>query len=357
MPEITSKSSILVTGANGYIGVWTVRILLERGYSVRAAIRSEQRGQHLLSHFSAYGDRLKLAIVPDIMKDGAFDEAVEGIEGIVHTASPAVAITGHPDEIIIPAVGGVTGIMHSALKHGTSLKRIVITSSMAAVMYHCDDSVTYSEKDWNETAVAECEQKAENATPIAKYCASKVKAERAAWDFVEKHKSEISWDITVLNPPWVYGPSIQEADKPSALNSSAKYWFDAIVKGEIIALGSTDPLVAPGGGWVDIRDCAEAHVRALERSAAGGKRIIVSAGSPHVWQDFFDTANSLTPQPYQGSLAKGLPGGVKKGKNTVDSRTAHEFLGIEWRSMEQLTRDTLEDFQRRGSEWVVRVGE
>ncbi|EIW83695.1 D-lactaldehyde dehydrogenase [Coniophora puteana RWD-64-598 SS2] len=358
MPEVTNKSStILVTGSNGYIGTWIVRKLLERGFSVRAVVRSEQRGKHLLGSFSTYDDRLELAIVPDLAKEGAFDEVVKGVEGIVHTASPVVAISGHPDEIVKPAVGGVTAILHSALKHGTSSKRVVITSSMAAVEYQSDHPVTYTEKDWNVTTMAESDEKAENASSYAKYCASKVKSEQAVWEFVEKHKSEISWDVSVLNPPWVYGPPIHDVNKPSALNSSAKYWFDAVVKGELPATGSTDPLTSPGGGWIDVRDCAEAHVRALERVAAGGKRIFCAAGYPHVWQDFFDTANGLKPQPYEGSLAKGLPDGIKRVKNTLDSRLSKEVLGIEWCSMEELTRDTLEDFQRRGSEWIVNVSE
>lgn len=65
-PNKTTK--VLVSGANGYIAVWVVRTLLEKGYSVRGTVRSEDKGTYLKRIFADYGDKFELAIVPDIVK-------------------------------------------------------------------------------------------------------------------------------------------------------------------------------------------------------------------------------------------------------------------------------------------------
>lgn len=107
MPTITSTDKVLVTGANGYIALWIVKTLLERGNSVRGSVRSESKGRALLELFKSYGDRLEIIIVPDMTKvrpaisrsctrlmsltsqEGAWDEAVKGVQAIEHTATPA----------------------------------------------------------------------------------------------------------------------------------------------------------------------------------------------------------------------------------------------------------------------------
>ena len=67
MPAITT-GKVLVTGANGFIAVWLVKDLLEKGFSVRGAVRSESKGEHLKKLFSKYGDKLELVVVDDITK-------------------------------------------------------------------------------------------------------------------------------------------------------------------------------------------------------------------------------------------------------------------------------------------------
>ena len=90
MPAVPAPAKVLVSGANGYIAVWVVRTLLERGYSVRGTVRSESKTAFLKNSFrnEAESGRLELVIVPDITKPGAFDEAVKGVDAIEHTASP-----------------------------------------------------------------------------------------------------------------------------------------------------------------------------------------------------------------------------------------------------------------------------
>ncbi len=68
MPSISPPSKVLVSGANGYIAIWIVRTLLERGFAVRGTVRSEAKGEHLKNTFKSYGHKLEIVVVDDITK-------------------------------------------------------------------------------------------------------------------------------------------------------------------------------------------------------------------------------------------------------------------------------------------------
>ncbi|PBK61525.1 D-lactaldehyde dehydrogenase [Armillaria solidipes] len=351
MPAIQAKSAakVLVSGANGYIAIWVVRTLLERGYSVRGTVRSTEKGKHLLEIFKGYGDKLEVVVVEDITKEGAFDEAVKGVDAIAHTASPFHLNAVDPQELIGPAVKGTVGMLASALKNGSSVQRIVVTSSCASVLHVSPEPKVFSEVDWNEQSIKEVEEQGKGASGIAKYRASKTLAEKAAWDFYKKHKSEIKWDLSVVNPPFVFGPFIHDASSLDSLNESARVWYSIVAKADS---GGKSPefLATQGSAWIDVRDLAEGHVRALEIPAAGDERIIISAG-PFVWQDWIDTANALSPSPIPShTLPKGVPGAGKGAKYPVDYDTAKEkrILGLTLSTKEETAKDTLVDFERRG---------
>lgn len=93
MPTTHPGDTILVTGANGYIPIWVVRKLLEKGYNVRGTVRSPSKGEYLKSYFDDLDGyvkkgRLEVVVVEDITKEGAFDEAVKGVDAVEHMASP-----------------------------------------------------------------------------------------------------------------------------------------------------------------------------------------------------------------------------------------------------------------------------
>lgn len=107
-------------------------------------------------------------------------------------------------DLIVPAVQGTTTILNSALKYGTTLKRVILTSSAVAALEATRVPRLFSENTWNEAAVEAVKTKASVPAPII-YFASKTLAEKAAWDFVAAHKSEISWDLAVMNPSLILG--------------------------------------------------------------------------------------------------------------------------------------------------------
>ncbi|ESK96317.1 d-lactaldehyde dehydrogenase [Moniliophthora roreri MCA 2997] len=345
MPAFTNSPSnytVLVTGANGYIAAWIVAILLERGYTVHATVRSESRGEKLLETHKASVDsgKLKLVIVKDMQADGAWDEAVKGVDAILHTAAQTTHVYAveDPREVIDIAVEGVTSLMTSALKHGSTVQRIVFTSSTASVIQGSPTSVvSVSESDWNEESVKNIDALGKNADFMTKYAASKTLAEKAIWEWHQQHKAEVAWDIAVINPVWVFGPVAHAVKTPDDIVGSQHVWCNAIVRGEFMG-GSS--LTYPSSGWVDVRDVAEAHALALEVSQAGGERIITCAGSPFVWQDFVDVANSLNPPPLPG-IAKGMTGDALRNL-TFKTSKAQDILGVKYRTMEELTKDSLE---------------
>ncbi|KAJ6512289.1 NAD-P-binding protein [Mycena vulgaris] len=336
MPAISS-GKVLVSGANGFIAAWVVRSLLEEGFSVRGAVRSEAKCAHLRKTFHSYGDKFELVVVPDITQDGAFDEAVQGVDAIEHTASPFHLNADEPEELITPAIQGTLGILRSALKLGTSVKRVVVTSSCAAVLQVEAEPKTFSELDWNEQAPKEVVEMGRAAPPITKYRASKTLAERAAWAFVDEHKNKIGWDLVVINPPFVFGPTIHETPTPDSLNTSSRQLYTMLTKESPAEVRNS------GSCWVDVRDLGRAHVLALLKPAAGGERIIVSAG-PFVWQDWLDAA------PDSPKYQTGVPGAGRDAVHQIryDASKSARVLGMpHYRGMEETAKDTVADWEAR----------
>ncbi|KAG5719285.1 NADPH-dependent methylglyoxal reductase GRE2 [Termitomyces sp. T112] len=337
MPTVTPGDKILVSGANGYIAIWVVRRFLEKGYAVRGTVRSADKGKYLEEYFKSYSDKFEIVVVQDITKEGAFDEMLLHTQRLRSTWML---------QLYKPAVNGTVSILKSAQKNGSNVKRVVMTSSAASVLEIGVDKI-FTEANWNELAVREVKEQGDAAHGMTKYRASKTLAEKAAWEFYNTNKANLKWDLSILNPPFVFGPAIHELESPDALNTSLRQWYDAV-------LGNNQNetfLKVQGSAYIDVRDVAEAHTLALEKEAAGGERIIISAGS-YVWQDWLDVARSLSPSPIPShpDLPVGFPGAGATAKPPVryDTSKAQRILGLKYRTKVEVTRDTLADFERRG---------
>lgn len=253
MPAVP-EGKVLVSGCNGYIAVWVVKLLLEDGFSVRGTVRRESVIPYLKEFFKSYGDKFEVVIVPDITKvrvraaitcaddtnsyaapqEGAFDEAVKGVDAIEHTASPFSLNADDPQEIIGPAVAGTVGMLDSAFRVANdTVRRIIVTSSCSSVLTVDPTNMKlnfFSERDWNEQSVREVEEKGRSADNIDKYHASKSLAERAAWKWAEEHRGVAKFDVVALNPPYVYGPVLHDVKSADALNTSMLDFYNTIVK-------------------------------------------------------------------------------------------------------------------------------
>ncbi|KAI0245434.1 hypothetical protein BJV78DRAFT_1263392 [Lactifluus subvellereus] len=324
MVAISPPAKVLVTGANGYLAVWVVKKYLEAGYSVRGTVRSLDKSAFLNDKFAHYGDRFELVAIEDITKDGAFDEAVRGVDAIAHTASPFHYKATHPDELIIPAVRGTTSILNSVLKHGSTIKRFILTSSAVAALEQSPTPRVFNETDWNNAAVEAVNAKGSAAGPF----------------FVSAHKSEISWDLVAINPPYIFGPSLTPAPTIDDINTSQREIYDTL------SGARTGGQLQNQSNWVHVAVVAEAHVRATHAAPAGGERIIVISGL-FFYQDILDAAADLGIQ----NAPRGEPGSTKDipGLIKFETTKAEELLGLtQVTSLKDLVRESVEDFRARG---------
>ncbi|EJF56380.1 NAD(P)-binding protein [Dichomitus squalens LYAD-421 SS1] len=345
MPTIAAPEKILVTGANGYLGVWVSKLLLERGYLVRGVVRTKEKGNAFVKIFEeklpTHVKNIEYVLVPDISAEHAFDDAVKGVTGIVHIASPLTNLVQDVDFLIRPAVEGTLGVLKSALAHGTDLKRVVITSSVRAVVQA--EARTYTEDNWAEDAVKIVEEKKNEANGMYIYGASKVLAEKAAWNFYEKHKSEIVWDIVTIPLAWVIGPTVEDPPSLENIPSTAGLFYLMLVSNPM-----WDAMNASGINYVDPRDAAEAHIKALEVEAAGGERIIVSSH----WCTWQDWRNKAAEYGYFPKLDKGDPKrGADLPRRICSNEKAKHILGIQFRVLPDTLKDTLDYYKTRG--WLA----
>ncbi|TEB29163.1 NAD(P)-binding protein [Coprinellus micaceus] len=349
VPQPSVSQPILVTGASSYLGAHIVKVLLSRGYTVRAAVRSQAKIEELKNIFPCTQDTLHFVVVEDMQEEGSFDDAVKRVSAIIHTASPSILRNPNApaDEIVKPAVEGVLNLFWSALTHaGAALKRIVITSSAAA--FPSSAKAHVNEDDWDDVDTGKAD------AGVDLYRVSKVLAERAAWDWYEAHKASISWDLTILLPTFMFGPPLYPS---SGLGGTHKMFLDTVLPAH--GAGVKREVMQSGDAWLDIRDAAEAHVRSLEREDVGAERVILSSES-FIWQEWLDIANTVWAYiPWSPSGPPFTPAkGFQELTESKVSRYAVEFdtskekrlLGMEWRSKEEMMRDLIVDAVAKG--WV-----
>ncbi|MEI8185991.1 MAG: SDR family oxidoreductase [Chlorobiaceae bacterium] len=252
---ITNKP-VCVTGASGFIAAHIVSALLEKGYRVRGTVRKSPKNYPFLLGLPGASDRLEL-VEADLLSDGAYDSAVKGCDYVMHTASPYEINVKNPQtDLVDPAVNGTETVLESCLKSG-SVKRVVLTSSIAAITDEPESMKVFTEKDWNTMSSLE-------RNP---YQYSKTLAERAAWDFIMRKKP--GFDLVAINPTMVTGPSFG----PS-LNTTNRMIRD-------IMTGVFPGIMDISWGFVDVRDVAKAHLLAMETDAASG-RYLCSAETVHM---------------------------------------------------------------------------
>lgn len=273
-----SEETILVSGASGYIAQHIVQKLLTKGYTVVGTVRSSEKGDRLQKLFQS--DKFSYEIVEAIEKKGAFDEALKKhpeISIFLHTASPfRFDVKSVEQELLIPAVEGTRNALWAAKEFGSHIRKVVITSSFAAMMTmesSYDKNFKVDETSWNPVS---WDQAKEN--PYNGYIASKKFAEREAWDFIEREKPPFS--LSVVNPVYVFGPQQFDEDVKSTLNTSAE------IVNLILHLKTVESLPKEHFYFVDVRDVADAHLVAFENPKAENKRLLLMSGK-------FDTKSIL----------------------------------------------------------------
>ena len=279
---------VLVTGGSGFIALHCIDQLLEKGFMVRTTIRSESRKDEINKAMDKYPNldqNLEFHIC-DLLKDEGWEAAVDGCDYVLHVASPFILEVPSDENVLIkPAVDGTLRVLNACSK--ADVKKVVLTSSVAAVAYGHGAEKTYDESDWSNTG---------EDSGITPYAKSKTLAEKAAWNFVEELDTDKKFDFTVINPVGVFGPMLtRDIGTSNSLVSR-------LINGELPACPATHM------GYVDVRDVAKAHVFSMLNSSTNNKRIIVSESEMF----FVDVGRILNEAGFKKSPTKQMPNWLVK---------------------------------------------
>ena len=334
---------VLVTGGSGLIGIKTIQLALKAGYSVRAAVRSQEKANAVLATPTVKalnpGSRLTFVIVPDILADNAYDEAVKGVKYILHIASPVIKGEGFtPDQfethLIQPAMKGTTSILSAAYK-APGIKRIVITSSEVAII------------PWEEFIAKEVDtvfdDKYEIPFPAGPYshvfeayAAGKVRALVATKEFVAEKKPE--WDVINIMPSFVIGDNEMITDPKLVADGTVAAAFAQVLGGD--------------SGWgavpstsVHVADIARLHVEALNPKIEGNQSFLaVSEGERGTrWEEAIEIVNRNFPEAVKSGV---LPNnGTASTKRTkVDSSRTEKVFGFKFQSYEEQVKSVTKQY-------------
>jgi nucleoside-diphosphate-sugar epimerase len=358
---------VAVTGCNGFIASWIACYLLEQDYEVVACVRgadlTKEKNQKKLKHLTSLPgakERMEfkeLDMIKSTKED--FIEAFKGCNYVIHTASviifKKVKSKAEEDKVLAPAIEGTDKVMHACydinknkLGDGVKIERVIYTSSIGAVTSIFDggsmpegkkkgDEITFTGEDFVDAT----------DDKINTYSKSKVKAEVAAWDFVNglADDDEAKFDFATIIPPLVAGPSLSHKRPAVAETFTIPFNSKFLIGVPKIKF------------WVvDCRDVALAHIKAIQEDNVHGNRFLVGAKYTFL-HDMYKTAKEHY-KPFGYSVVSGtIPGALVKiysifnstvkatvaligQKVIMDTKPAKDILKMEYRALEETIIDS-----------------
>jgi nucleoside-diphosphate-sugar epimerase len=246
-----AAGTVLVTGGTGYLARWSIRELLNSGYTVHTTVRDLSGEPGLRSLFPAAEAGQLRVFAADLLRDEGWTAATAGCDYILHMASPfPPAQPKNSDDLIIPARDGTLRVLRAAFDSGA--RRIVVTSSSAAVRNPgaAAPSRPLTEDDWADPGNPKL-------TPYAK---SKTIAEQSAWDYAEGLGAKDL--LAMVNPGAIIGP---------LLGSHRSFSLQTV---ERLLNGAMPAIPRLGFALVDVRDVVGLHLLAMRAPAAAGQRFL-----------------------------------------------------------------------------------
>ena len=318
-------STALVTGGSGYLATHLVAALLRDGRRVRTTVRSTAREADLRAAVRRGGadDAALEVVAADLMSDDGWAAAVAGCAEVHHVATPfPVTQPADPDELIVPAREGTLRVLRAAREAGA--RRVVLTSSFAAIGYTPKPDADYTEDDWTDP----------DTPGLAPYPRSKTVAERAAWDLMERDAG--GTELVVVNPTFILGPTLT-----AELRSSM-----TLLK--MMLEGTMEAVPRQRFGIVDVRDVADAHLRAMAVPEAAGRRFLAVGDGGTI--SFLELAGLL--RELLGPLAARVPTkeapGEEPARPVIHNDRAREVLGWRPRPVEATVMDTVDSLHELG---------
>lgn len=332
-----TKTRVLVTGITGFIGAHVAVQLLKRGYAVRGTMRNLQRRDNMMKILKENcGESIDIEFeTAELTKAEDWDRAMDGVEYVMHIASPLpFDLKKDENDLIIPAREGTLNVLRAASNH--QVKRVVLTSSIAAIGHgHKKNYNTFTEEDWTNV---------NGGNDVTPYVKSKTIAESEAWNFVKD--PEITLELSVINPGYVLGPLLEKDYSDSAL------WVKKLLDGKIPGLPRINlPLV-------DVRDVAEMHVWAMEKPEAAGHRFIcVNENSTYL--DMALSIKAHHPEFRRRITTRILPDFLIKLYCLInkDARSVRYELGHQRIYDNSLARDIFEWKPRSNEEAILSMAE
>ncbi len=241
-------TTVLVTGIGGFLAGHVARLLLDEGFAVRGTVRRMEATAQIAARLAPADESRLQFVKADLCQDDGWAQAATGCDYVIHTASPFPAgLPKREDDLVLPARDGALRVLRAARDAG--VKRVVMTSSIAATN-HGSGTAPFTEADWTDP-------NGPRATP---YYKAKTLAERAAWDFA----TNAGLELAVINPGMIFGP-IGGAHIGTSIGLLLQ-----LMNGKFTRL--------PRFGFpvVDVRDVADAHVKAMIHVEASGQRFLVA---------------------------------------------------------------------------------
>ncbi|KAK4395405.1 Cinnamoyl-CoA reductase 1 [Sesamum angolense] len=308
---------VCVTGAGGFVASWLVKLLLEKGYSVRGTVRNpdDPKNSHL-KELEGAEERLILCRA-DLNDYQSLRDAINGCDGVFHTASP---VTDDPEEMVAPAVNGAKNMIRAAAE--AKVGRVVLTSSIGAIYMdpNRDPDKVVDETCWSDLEFC---KNTKNW-----YCYGKAVAEQAAWDSAE----EFGVDLVVINPVLVLGPLLQPTVNASVLHI-LKY-----------LTGSAKTYANSIQAYVHVKDVALAHILLFEAPAASGRHLCAESVL-HRGEVVEILAKFFPEYPIPSKCSD--ENNPRKKAYKFSNQKLKE-LGLEFTPVKQCLYDTVKSLQEKG---------
>ena len=322
MPAVTSSSGpVAVTGASGYIGAHTIISLLQRGYEVRACITdlSNPNKTEFLKRLNGRYEGSITLHQANLLEAGSYDDIFAECSAVLHVGQPmGYAGNNNPQEVYDGSVGGIANITDSIDKAGT-IKRLIYTSSFAAIGHPAAPGHKFTEGDWasdnREGAMQWNTDNLVNKGEVG-YAMGKVACERHVNRAAEDNGA---YEAISVNPCVVLGPLLSPIHE---LKGSWQFFLGRMLAGKPCQRGWQ-------ALWniVDVRDVGEAQARMIESDfPSNGTRYMLSASDDSgeiTAQQLHEHLQELFPHIEVGGVVPEYEEMIQKYGKPYDAPRAH----------------------------------
>lgn len=289
--------TVLVTGIGGFIAKHLTAQLLAAGYAVRGTVRSPSRAEEVRLAMQAHGlstERLSFVTL-DLERDAGWEEAARDCRFVHHVAAPFPLVQPSDREALVPAARD--GALR-VLKAASGAERIMMTSSIAAMMYapRAESRFTFGPEHWSDP----------EWSPNTPYVVAKTRAEQAAWAYMDEIGRREA--LTAINPGLVLGPPL-DAHWGTSLDV-----VSMLIQGKYPAV---PPVAFP---IVDVRDVAALHVKAMT-APVGGQRLLAAADTLSL-SEMGQLLRTVLPQNAKRIPTQQLPLGLTRFLSLFDKSLA-----------------------------------